>query len=99
MPNVRSITEHGLNGAAELKSIRKGCANLGNECRPHVGMVIRSLSRQMMETAPRRVLSNAEIATCLMSLAQLLSMRKENPFKEKAYRRAAKIISTMPESL
>ena len=35
------------------------------------------------------VLSNAEIADRLASLAQLLSTQKENPYKVKAYRRAA----------
>src|ERR1700730_11116746 len=45
------------------------------------------------------MLSNAEIADRLMSLAQLLSAQKENPFKVKAYRRAAKTIRTMSESI
>src|SRR5438874_13839489 len=44
-------------------------------------------------------LTNAEIAERLMSLAQLLSIQKENPFKIKAYRRAAKSIRTLPDSL
>lgn len=44
-------------------------------------------------------LSNAGIAKILLSLAQLLSVQKENPFKIKAYRRAAKAISVLPESL
>src|SRR5436190_9221615 len=44
-------------------------------------------------------LSNAEIAKILLSLAQLLSVRKENPFKVKAYRRAAKAISAVSESI
>jgi hypothetical protein len=34
-------------------------------------------------------LSNAEIADRLASLAQLLSSQKENPYKVKAYQRAA----------
>ena len=34
-------------------------------------------------------LSNAEIADRLASLAQLLSAQKENPYKVKAYQRAA----------
>jgi DNA polymerase (family X) len=45
------------------------------------------------------VLSNAEIADRLMSLAQLLSIQKENPFKVKAYRRAAETIWAMPDSV
>jgi DNA polymerase (family X) len=44
-------------------------------------------------------LSNAEIAKTLLTLAQLLSAQKENPFKIKAYRRAAKVIATLPESI
>ena len=44
-------------------------------------------------------LTNEEIANRLMSLAQLLAARKENPFKIKAYRRAAKAISNMGESI
>jgi DNA polymerase/3'-5' exonuclease PolX len=39
--------------------------------------------------AVKRALRNAEIADRLASLAQLLSSRKENPYKIKAYRRAA----------
>jgi len=48
--------------------------------------------------APAR-LSNAEIATQLLSLAQLLSTQGENPFKIRAYRRAAEAIKTLPESV
>ena len=44
-------------------------------------------------------LSNAEIADRLASLAQLLSTQKENPYKVKAYRRAAASIRTFGESL
>src|SRR4051794_6918667 len=44
-------------------------------------------------------LSNAEIADRLASLAQLLSAEKENPYKVKAYRRAAARIRTFAESL
>lgn len=43
--------------------------------------------------------SNAEIANRLASLAQLLSTQKENPYKVKAYRRAAARIRTFAESL
>ncbi len=44
-------------------------------------------------------LSNAEIADRLASLAQLLSAQKENPYKIKAYHRAAAKIRTLSESL
>jgi hypothetical protein len=44
-------------------------------------------------------LSNAEIADRLASLAQLLSTQKENPFKVKAYRRAAAKVRTLSESV
>src|SRR5689334_102471 len=44
-------------------------------------------------------LSNADIADRLMSLAQLLSAQKENPYKVKAYRRAAKSIRSLSQSL
>ena len=44
-------------------------------------------------------LSNAEIADRLASLAQPLSTQKENPYKVKAYRRAAARIRTFAESL
>ncbi|HYI96312.1 MAG TPA: PHP domain-containing protein [Bryobacteraceae bacterium] len=45
------------------------------------------------------MLSNAEIADRLTSLAQILSLEKENKFKVKAYRRAAKTIRTLSESV
>src|SRR5438309_1063752 len=45
------------------------------------------------------VLSNAEIADRLASLAQLLSSQKENPYKVKAYQRAATRIRNLSESL
>src|SRR5438046_10375654 len=45
------------------------------------------------------VLSNAEIADRLASLAQLLSTQKENPYKVKAYQRAAARIRNLPQSL
>lgn len=45
------------------------------------------------------MLSNAEIADRLASLAQLLSAQKENPYKVKAYRRAAAKIRTLSESI
>lgn len=51
------------------------------------------------DLGPTAGLSNAEIATCLLSLAQLLSTQGENPFKIRAYRRAAETIKTLPESV
>jgi DNA polymerase (family X) len=44
-------------------------------------------------------LSNGVIATELMSLAQLLAAHGENPFKIKAYRRAARTLRTLSESI
>jgi DNA polymerase (family X) len=44
-------------------------------------------------------LSNAQIADRLASLAQLLSTQKENPYKVKAYQRAAGKIRNLSESL
>jgi DNA polymerase (family 10) len=44
-------------------------------------------------------ISNAEIADRLFGLAHLLATRKENPFKIKAYRRAAKTVQTMGDSI
>src|SRR5436853_1209885 len=46
-----------------------------------------------------RPLSNGAIAAELMTLAQLLAARGENPFKVKAYRRAAKTLRTLGESI
>jgi DNA polymerase (family 10) len=45
------------------------------------------------------VLTNAEIADRLSTLAQLLSMEKANPYKIKAYRRAANTIRGLGESV
>jgi DNA polymerase (family 10) len=45
------------------------------------------------------VLSNAEIADRLASLAQLLSAQKENPYKVKAYQRAAARLRNLSESV
>lgn len=44
-------------------------------------------------------LSNAEIADRLAALAQLLSLQKENPYKIRAYQRAAAKIRTLSESI
>jgi DNA polymerase (family 10) len=61
----------------------------------------RAMNVQASETGsdPKPVRSNAEIADRLASLAQMLSLQKENPYKIKAYRRAAAKIRTLPESL
>ncbi len=44
-------------------------------------------------------LSNADIADRLASLAQLMAAGKENPYKVRAYRRAAATIGTLSESV
>src|ERR1700710_1952312 len=44
-------------------------------------------------------LSNAEIADRLASLAQLLAAKKENPYKVKAYQRAANSIRNLADSV
>lgn len=48
---------------------------------------------------PASVLSNAEIADRLAGLAQLLSAHNENPYKVKAYHRAAAKIRSLSDSL
>jgi DNA polymerase (family 10) len=49
--------------------------------------------------ASARMLNNAEIADRLSMLAQLMSMEKVNPYKVRAYRRAAATIRGMGESV
>jgi DNA polymerase (family 10) len=44
-------------------------------------------------------LNNAEIADRLLGVAQLLAARGENPFKVRAYRRAAELIKGLSESV
>lgn len=46
-----------------------------------------------------RTLSNAEIADRLARFAQLLSAQKENPYKVKAYQRAANSIRNLSDSV
>jgi DNA polymerase (family 10) len=58
-----------------------------------------ALRRDQDAIASSPVLSNAEIADRLSSLAQLLSSQKENPYKVKAYQRAAARIRNLSESL
>jgi DNA polymerase (family 10) len=55
--------------------------------------------RDSPNSEPPPLLSNAEIADRLASLAQLLSASKENPYKVKAYQRAAARLRNMSESL
>src|SRR5205814_3115110 len=65
--------------------------------RPLPGGIIANPEGGNTETAP--FLSNAEIADRLASLAQLLSAQKENPYKIKAYQRAAAKLRNMSESI
>lgn len=44
-------------------------------------------------------MTNAEIVGQLLTLAQLLAAQKANPFKIKAYRRAARTINVLPASI
>jgi DNA polymerase (family 10) len=46
-----------------------------------------------------RTLSNADIADRLSSLAQMLTMEKANPYKVRAYRRAAAVVRGLGESM
>ena len=46
-----------------------------------------------------QILTNAEIADRLSTLAQLLSMEKANPYKIEAYRRAANTIRGLGENV
>src|SRR3954454_12110654 len=61
-------------------------------------MAIEPRARQTGKASPQ-ILSNAEIADRLASLAQLLSTQKENPYKARAYRRAAASIRNLPQSI
>ena len=56
-------------------------------------------TRAIPALAPPAILSNADIADRLASLAQLLSAQKENPYKVKAYQRAAAKVRTLSESV
>jgi DNA polymerase (family 10) len=51
------------------------------------------------QESTRQVLSNAEIADRLASLAQLLSTQKENPYKIRAYQRAAAQVRNLADSI
>src|SRR5258705_12605811 len=50
-------------------------------------------------SAKSQIITNSEIADRLSTLAQLLSMEKANPYKIKAYRRAANTIRGLGESV
>jgi DNA polymerase (family 10) len=58
-------------------------------------------THEQASSAPQTptALSNAEIADRLAGLAQMLSTQKENPYKVKAYHRAATRIRALSESL
>lgn len=53
----------------------------------------------MPEISQPALLSNAEIADRLSALAQLLTVEKANPYKIRAYRRAAEVIRGLGESV
>ena len=53
----------------------------------------------MAQTTDPGTRSNAEIADRLSSLAQMLAMEKANPYKVRAYRRAAAVIRGLGESV
>ena len=57
------------------------------------------MSEAIFSTGTAGVLSNAEIADHLASLAQLMAAGKENPYKVKAYQRAAARIRTFSASI
>src|ERR1700682_2547813 len=57
------------------------------------------MERSADEHSAPPILSNAEVADRLASLAQLLSTKKENPYKVRAYRRAAAKVRTLSESI
>src|SRR5688572_15810633 len=52
-----------------------------------------------MPAVLHRSLSNSEIARQLSTLAQMLTAKGENPFKVRAYRRAAETIADLPDSV
>ncbi|UWZ85274.1 DNA polymerase/3'-5' exonuclease PolX [Occallatibacter riparius] len=53
----------------------------------------------MSQTAESGTLSNAEIADRLSSVAQMLTIEKANPYKIRAYRRAAALVRGLGESV
>ncbi|KAA6465397.1 hypothetical protein DYQ86_05515 [Acidobacteria bacterium AB60] len=67
--------------------------------RTHTALTDGRIQSVVAQNAELRVLSNAEIADCLASLAQLLTLEKANPYKVRAYRRAAGLIRGLGESI
>jgi DNA polymerase (family 10) len=65
---------------------------------PRIGALgrIQSNVRQIIEPG---TLSNADIADSLSVLAQMLTVEKANPYKVRAYRRAAAVIRELGESI
>jgi DNA polymerase/3'-5' exonuclease PolX len=57
------------------------------------------MSEAVFSNGTTGAISNAEIADRLASLAQLMAAGKENPYKVKAYQRAAARIRTFPASI
>ena len=57
------------------------------------------MNEAVFSTGTPIALSNADIADRLAGLAQLLSVQKENPYKVRAYHRAAARIRSLSESL
>jgi DNA polymerase (family 10) len=53
----------------------------------------------VLQIVKSKTLSNAEIADRLSSLAQMLTVEKANPYKIRAYRRAAAVIRGLGESV
>jgi DNA polymerase (family 10) len=62
-------------------------------------MIMGDRAKQELDSAAHSVLSNADIADRLASLTQFLSSQQENPYKIKAYQRAAGRIRDLSESL
>lgn len=54
---------------------------------------------EVQHTTDSGTVSNAEIADRLSSLAQMLTMEKANPYKVRAYRRAAAVVRGLGESV
>src|SRR5581483_6751877 len=88
-------TPHGLVSATSWFSARRETGAL-----PNCGGSRRNAPRMgARQETQSDTLSNAEIADRLAGLAQLLSTQKENPYKVKAYHRAAAKIRSLSESL
>ena len=57
------------------------------------------IQRRVAQTTDPGTLSNADVADRLSSLAQMLTMEKANPYKVRAYRRAAAVVRGLGESV